>query len=106
MPSYYITQAQRAEESPDELAPSPLGYLYEGDDSQDPSGADPSTSITTSFTSSFDPYQSRSKRQRSPRSQLVEGHASKTRSRGTRGDESSGSARGSASTEIAESFQV
>ncbi|KAF5529852.1 glyoxylate reductase, partial [Fusarium mexicanum] len=105
-PPYFVTQAQHEEESPDELAPSPLGYLYEGDDSQDPSGIDPSTSITTSFTSSFSPYQSRSKRQRSPRSQVAEGHASKTRSRSTRGAEPSGSTQGSASVSTAESFQV
>ncbi|KAG5744475.1 hypothetical protein H9Q70_012822 [Fusarium xylarioides] len=92
-PPYFVTQAQHEEESPDELAPSPLGYLYKGDDSQDPSGIDPSTSITTSFS----PYQSRSKRQRSPRSQVAEGHASKARSRSTRGAEPSGSTQGSAS---------
>ncbi|KAF5675921.1 glyoxylate reductase [Fusarium denticulatum] len=102
----YMTQAQHEEESPDELAPFPLDYPYEGDDSQDPSGIDPSTSITTSFTSSFSPYQSRSKRQRSPRSQVAEGHASKTRPRSTRGAEPSGSTQGSASVSTAESFQV
>lgn len=52
-PPYYVTQAQCADESPNELAPSPLGYLYEGHDSRDPSGIDPSTSTTISFTLSF-----------------------------------------------------
>ncbi|KAI1463973.1 uncharacterized protein F4812DRAFT_444051 [Daldinia caldariorum] len=104
-PPYYGTQAQHEEESPDELAPSPSGYLYEDDDSQDPTGM-PSTGITTSFTSSFSPDQTRSKRQRSPHSQVAEYHAPKTRSRGTRSVEPSGSTRGAASVSPAESFQV
>lgn len=104
-PPHYTTQAQHEGESPDELAPSPSGYLYQGDDSQDPSGIGPSTSITTSFTSSFSPYQGRSKRQRSPRSQVVEGNTPKTRSRGTRGAEP-GPARGAVPTDAAETYQV
>ncbi|KAF5530707.1 glyoxylate reductase [Fusarium mexicanum] len=105
-PPCSVTQAQHEEESPDELAPSPLGYLYKGDNSQDPSGIDQSTSITTSFTSSFSTYQARSKRQRSPRSQIAEDHAPKTRSRGTRGAELSGSTQGSASTSASQPLRV
>ncbi|KAI3390238.1 hypothetical protein diail_11349, partial [Diaporthe ilicicola] len=66
--THYTTQIQHEEDSPDELALTPPGYLYEGDDSQDPPGVDLPTSLTTSFASSFDPHQSRPKRQRSPRS--------------------------------------
>lgn len=105
-PPYYVTQAQHAEESPDELAPSPLGYLYEGEDSQDPPGIDPSTSITTSFTSSFSPHQSRSKRQRSPRSQATEAHMSKIRSRDTKGPDTSASVAESGSTGASKSLEV
>ena len=88
-PTHYTTQIQHEEDLPDELAPTPPGYLYEGDDSQDPPGVDPPTSLTTSFASSFDPHQSRPKRQRSPRSDAVESHTSKTRSRNTRKAKSS-----------------
>ncbi|KAK7419439.1 hypothetical protein QQZ08_010857 [Neonectria magnoliae] len=77
-PTHYTTQIQHEEDSPDELAPTPPGYLYEGDDSQDPPGVDPPTSLTTSFASSFDPHQSRPKRQRSPRSNAVESYTLKT----------------------------
>ncbi|KAF5708946.1 glyoxylate reductase [Fusarium globosum] len=104
--TYYMTQAQHEEESPDELAPSPLGYPYEGEESQDPPGIDPSTSITTSFTSSFGPHQSRSKRQRSPRSQATETHMSKIRSRDTRGPDTPASMAESASTGASKSLEV
>ncbi|KAG5763567.1 hypothetical protein H9Q72_008331 [Fusarium xylarioides] len=108
-PPFYVNQARHKEESPDELAPSPVDYLDGGNDSQDLSSFNPSTSITTSFS----PYQSRSKRQRSPRSQFAEDHAPKARSRGIRGAEPSGSTQGSAlatqgsaPVSTAESFQV
>ncbi|KAF5578881.1 hypothetical protein FPCIR_11387 [Fusarium pseudocircinatum] len=103
---YSVTQAQQEEEFSDELAPFALGYLYKGDDSQDPSGIDPSTSITTSFTSSLNTYQNRSKRQRSPRPQATEAHASKGRSRGTKEPETSGSTVESASPSASESLQL
>lgn len=101
------TQIRHGEDSPDELALSPPGYLYEGDNSQDPSAVDPPTSLTTSFASSFDPHQSRSKRQRSPRSDAAEGHTSKARSRNTRKiPPSSTTATGPEVAGIGEPFQV
>ncbi|KAJ4230719.1 hypothetical protein NW757_013984 [Fusarium falciforme] len=105
-PTLYTTQIQHEEDSPDELALTPPGYLYEGDDSQDPPGVDPPTSLTTSFASSFDPHQSRPKRQRSPRSDAVESHTSKTRSRNTRKAKSSTTATGPEVAGAGESFQV
>ncbi|KAJ4314684.1 hypothetical protein N0V84_008759 [Fusarium piperis] len=104
--THYTTQIQHEEDSPDELAPTPPGYLYEGDDSQDPPGVDSPTSLTTSFTSSFDPHQSRPKRQRSPRSDAIESHTSKTRSRNTRKAKSSTTATGPEVAGTGESFQV
>lgn len=89
-----------------ELAFSPPGYLYEGDDSQDPSAVDPPTSLTTSFASSFDPHQGRPKRQRSPRSDAVEGYTSKARSRSTREAESPTTPIGLVVGGTGESFQV
>ncbi|KAH8752755.1 hypothetical protein F5883DRAFT_691204 [Diaporthe sp. PMI_573] len=105
-PTHYATQIQHEEDSPDELALTPPGYLYEGDDSQDPPGVDPPTSLTTSFASSFDPHQSRPKRQRSPRSDAVESHTSKTRSRNTRRAKSSTTITGPEVAGTGESFQV
>jgi hypothetical protein len=102
----YTTQIQHDEDSLDDLALSPPGYLYEGDDSQDPSAVDPPTSLTTSFASSFGPYQSRPKRQRSPRSDAVEGHTSKARSRNTREAKSSAITTGPVVAGTGESFQV
>ncbi|RMJ03710.1 hypothetical protein CDV36_014764 [Fusarium kuroshium] len=102
----YTTQIQHEEDSPDELALTPPGSLYEGDDSQDPPGVDPPTSLTTSFASSFNPHQGRPKRQRSPRSDAVEGHTSKTRSRSTREAESPTTATGPVVGCTGESFQV
>ncbi|KAK0718738.1 hypothetical protein B0T21DRAFT_351541 [Apiosordaria backusii] len=102
----YTTQIQHEEESPDELALTPPGYLYEGDDSQDPQGVGPPTSLTTSFASSFGPYQSRPKRQRSPRSDAVEGQTSKIRSRNTREAESSTTTTGPVVSGTVGSFQV
>ncbi|KAG5812878.1 hypothetical protein H9Q71_004074 [Fusarium xylarioides] len=101
----YTTQIPYEEDSPDELALSPPGYLHEGDDSQDPLAVDPPTSLTTSFASSFGP-QSRPKRQRSPRSDAVEGHTSKTRSRSTREAESSVTTPGPIVAGTGKSFQV
>ncbi|KAK7428985.1 hypothetical protein QQZ08_004497 [Neonectria magnoliae] len=101
----YTTHIPYEEDSPDELALSPPGYLYEGDDSQDPLAVDPPTSLTTSFASSFG-TQSRPKRQRSPRSDAVEGHTSKTRSRSTREAESSATTPGPIVAGTGKSFQV
>ncbi|KAH8651740.1 hypothetical protein BGZ61DRAFT_468784 [Ilyonectria robusta] len=101
----YATQIQYEEDSPDELALSPPGYLYEGDDSQDPLAVDPPTNLTTSFASSFEP-QSRPKRQRSPRSDAIEGYTSKTRSRNTREADSSATTLGPVAAGTGESFQV
>ncbi|KAL7814199.1 hypothetical protein V8C44DRAFT_39199 [Trichoderma aethiopicum] len=110
-PACYTAQTQheedqRNEDSPDELALSPPRYLYAGDDSRDSPEVGASTSLTTSFTSSFGPTQSRSKRQRSPHSQAAESHASKTRSRSTRGARPLKPAAESAAAGVAESLQV
>ncbi|CAG9946340.1 unnamed protein product [Clonostachys rosea f. rosea IK726] len=105
-PTHYITYIQYEEDSPDELALSPPGYLYEGDDSQDPSAVDLLTSLTTSFASSFGPDQSRPKRQRSLRSEAVKGHTSKSRSRNTTEGGSSTTATGPVTAGTDQYFKV
>ncbi|KAM5349209.1 hypothetical protein ACJZ2D_017209 [Fusarium nematophilum] len=108
-----ITEIQH-EDSTDELALSSPNYLYADDDSQDPSQVsmapdinDPSMSFATSFTSSLSSYQTRSKRQRSPRSSMPEHHASKSRTRrNTRAAQSSAPPTGSAQAGAAESSWV
>ncbi|RSL66074.1 hypothetical protein CEP54_003886 [Fusarium duplospermum] len=93
-------EIQPPEDSPDEMALSSPGYLYEGGDSQDPLAVDPPTSPA----STCGPSQSRPKRQRSARSDAIGGHAAKIRARNTRNTRSSTTATGADVADAGESF--